>query len=188
MAFMVATSSDPVTIRRLLSPPSINLEEIKSAQFLCERYLPIYRNRGPIAPTPALRSNWFATDRFLTLGFTCCCPASAALKRIFLLWIYKESVACHFYIISVNFLYASYIWSSPHSQKVRPFLPPTPPPPFPLFHPGQILPKIKLDLKSNYIKPEQNRIKSNPIQSEQIIFKIILVHCCCCCCCLYKCS
>ena len=49
MAFMVATSSDPVTIRRLLSPPSINLEEIKSAQFLCERYLPIYRNRGPIA-------------------------------------------------------------------------------------------------------------------------------------------
>ena len=115
---------------------------------------------------------------------------AVALKKhwIFLLWIYKESVACHFYIISVNFLYASYIWSSPHSQKVRPFLPPTPPPPFPLFHPGQILPKIKLDLKSNYIKPEQNRIKSNPIQSEQINFKIILVHCCCCCCCLYKCS
>ena len=174
MAFMVATSSDPVTIRRLLSPPSINLEEIKSAQFLCERYLPIYRNRGPIAQLHRLFALiGFATDRFLTLGFTCCCPASAALKRIFLLWIYKESVACHFYIISVNFLYASYIWSSPHSQKVRPFLPPTPPPPFPLFHPGQILPKIKLDLKSNYIKPEQNRIKSNLIQSEQINFKII---------------
>ena len=171
MAFMVATSSDPVTIRRLLSPPSINLEEIKSAQFLCERYLPIYRNRGPIAQLHRL-SALIGLPQIASLLWA---SHAVALKKhwIFLLWIYKESVACHFYIISVNFLYASYIWSSPHSQKVRPFLPPTPPPPFPLFHPGQILPKIKLDLKSNYIKPEQNRIKLNLIQSEQINFKII---------------